>query len=188
RDASFVAADGANSAIVINEIDYHQVANPDPQEFIELYNPSATAVDLQYLEVALVNGSDSPPTVYTTIPLSPQVSLCAGEYLVISSSNVAVDPAAKLILFGATKSNIQDGDDGFGDGVAIVNSVDATYLDALSYGGEVPGLVEGTATTAVDDANKGSLARCPNGLDTDNAIDDWIWVIDETPGTANACP
>ena len=47
-------------------------------------------------------------------------------------------------------------------------------------------LVEGIATTATDSNGvDGSLARLPNGVDTDNAATDWAFSGSPTPGAAN---
>ncbi len=49
-------------------------------------------------------------------------------------------------------------------------------------------LVEGTvlpAATADSNTAPGSLARTPNGRDTDNAAMDWTFVSMPTPGAAN---
>jgi hypothetical protein len=70
-------------------------------------------------------------------------------------------------------------------------------LDALSYEGSIIAaiitgivrtfsLVEGTPTSAVDSNSiTGSLARIPNGTDTNNAQTDWRFTTTPTPGGAN---
>jgi hypothetical protein len=47
-------------------------------------------------------------------------------------------------------------------------------------------LVEGTATMALDvNEMAGSLARIPNGFDRNNAMMDWVFSANATPGVAN---
>ena len=82
------------------------------------------------------------------------------------------------------------------DGVALLDA-EKLLLDALSYEGEITAatidgqtydLVEGTALPAsVADSNTvvGSLARIPNGGDTDDAAADWEFTGTVTAGAAN---
>ena len=70
-------------------------------------------------------------------------------------------------------------------------------LDALSYEGSIEqalignatySLVEGTAlpaSVADSDTKAGSLARIPNGNDTDDAAADWVFTTFATPGNPN---
>jgi len=71
-------------------------------------------------------------------------------------------------------------------------------IDALSYGGSIiaaqlsgigsVSLVEGPAlsSSVLDKSTEpGSLARVPNGSDTNNAATDWVISSTPTPGAAN---
>lgn len=189
-----VVRDGAAGPhLVINEVDYDQ-ANTDTKEYVELYNPGATALDVGGLQIVLVNGANK--ELYATIDLSPVGSLASGEYLVIAGPNVSVPPSATKLDPVWTQDEIQNGAP---DGIALIDSVGRVVLDALAYEGAVtdvtfPGfatpvsLVEGTALDpAVADSNTaaGSLCRGPNGQDTDNAAADWRFCSASTPGVAN---
>jgi hypothetical protein len=120
--------------------------------------------------------------------------LPAGGYLVAASAgvtNIALD--ALTVPLG---SAIQNGDP---DGIALFNTVTNTLVDALSYGGQItaakinfaPGtynLVEGTPAAAKDSSSSpGSLSRCPDGSDTDDANTDWKFTPMVSPGDANSC-
>ena len=86
------------------------------------------------------------------------------------------------------------------DGIALIDGVTSTLLDALSYEGSVTtatidgfpaavSLVEGAALdVAVADSNTvtSSLCRNPNGTDTNDAATDWMVCATVTPGTANS--
>ena len=75
-----------------------------------------------------------------------------------------------------------------------------TVIDSLSYEGSITGatlsgvlaffsLVEGAALpvlTADSAAADGSLARLPDGSDTNDAATDWTFTSTPTPGAANA--
>jgi large repetitive protein len=157
--------------LVINEIDYDQVG-ADAGGFVEIANTAGTAAVLDGIDVVLVNGGDG--TAYERIELTG--SLAANGYL-----SIAVDPQ-----------------NGAPDGVALVDTATGTLLDALSYEGEIRtatidgqvyDLVEGTVLPAsVADSNTvaGSLARLPDGGDTNDAAADWTFTPTVTPGAANA--
>jgi len=179
--------------LVINEIDYDNVGTGDPAEFIEIYNPSSSDVDLTGIAVYLVNGNGN--ATYATIDLTSVGSLAAHNYLVIAGSNVTAangnsyDPG-----WGTGGDNIQNGAP---DGIALVDTSTNTLIDALSYEGSITmailpnfpapvSLVEGTAETAKDsNTADGSLCRKPDGTDTDNANADWTFCATKSPGAAN---
>ncbi|MES2707799.1 MAG: lamin tail domain-containing protein [Verrucomicrobiota bacterium] len=105
--------------IVINEIQYNPARNEIPAEFVELYNPLASAVD--------VSGWKLDGGVSYTIPAG--VTIPAGGYLVI-----AQDPAAMLGLYGVTalgpwSSNLSsDGED------LQLRNAGNNVVDELVYG------------------------------------------------------
>lgn len=185
---------GANH-LVINEIDYDNLGT-DSAEYLEIFNPSVSAISLVGVKVYLVNGANN--AVYTTVDLSSATSLPSQGYLVIAGSGVTVDASA--IHFSPTPAwttnAIQNGNP---DGVALVDTTTNTIIDKVSYGGAMtavtlPGfaspqsLVEGTAAaTSAEDSNtvQGSFCRSPNGTDDDNAVVDWKFCTTLTPGTAN---
>jgi hypothetical protein len=157
------------SELVINEIDYDQVG-ADGGGFVEIYNAGTSAADLSGLALVLVDGGTGAEYLRRTL----SGTLSAGGYLVVE-----VDPQ-----------------NGAPDGVALVGSAD-TLLDALSYEGGIEtttigtatySLVEGTvlpAATADSNTAVGSLARIPNGSDTNDAAADWAFTTTVTPGAAN---
>jgi hypothetical protein len=180
-------------SLVINEVDYDQMGT-DTSEYIELFNGSSSPIALAGLAVALINGSNN--TEYLRFDLSPvAASLPAGGYLVISNSNVTVPGGALHLIVSTAQDIVQNGAP---DGIALIDTGTNTVLDALSYEGSMtmamitgfPGpvsLVEGTATPIADDSVSPmrSLARTPNGTDTDDALADWAIATALTPGEAN---
>jgi cysteine-rich repeat protein len=182
-----------SGTLVINEVDYDQVGT-DTTEYIELYNGSASAVSLANLAVVLVNGSNS--LEYNRFDLAPvAATLPAGGYLVISNANVTIPGTALHLVLAAMQDVVQNGAP---DGIALVDTSTMTVIDALSYEGSItaatitgfPGtvsLVEGTATPIADDnvSAMRSLARTPNGTDTDDAMADWAIATTLTPGAPN---
>ena len=155
---------------MINEVDYDQVG-ADTGGFVELYNAGGSAVALDGLALVYVNGGDG--AEYGRRALSG--SLAAGAYLVVDVE-------------------LQNGAP---DGLAIVDTVANTLVDALSYEGAITSatigtatfsLVEGTvlpATVADSNTVDGSLIRSPNGKDTNDAAADWAFTTTVTKGAAN---
>jgi hypothetical protein len=156
--------------LVINEIDYDQVG-ADTGGFVEIENTGTAAATLDGIALVLVNGGDG------------------SEY-------------ARKALTGTLAANARltvdvDPQNGAPDGVALVDTAKSTLLDALSYegaitaatiGGKTFSLVEGTVLPPeVADSNTvdGTLARIPDGADTDNAAADWAFTTTPTPGAAN---
>ena len=181
--------------LVLNEVDYDNVGT-DKSEFAEIYNGTGGPFDLTGLALVLVNGTSS--TEYKRIDLTPAGTLANGGYLVIGSDALlaTVPMGTKTISFGNGQDYIQNGAP---DAIGIIDSKNLKLLDALSYEGAVtkatltgfadkPSFVEGTVLpTSVADSNTlpGSLARFPNGKDTQQAAADWIFTAQATPGAAN---
>jgi len=182
---------GPLGALVINEVDYDQVG-VDDAEFLEVLNGSSRTVNLEGVEVHLVNGSDL--ATYELLDLSGPGTLAAGGYLVVAMPGVAVPPGTPTIEMPEGTA-IQNGPDGLA--LILRAGETCTLVDALSYEGSLNGttlegctdthdLVEGTPTTASDsNADVGSLARLPDGSDTDDAATDWGFTAILTPGAAN---
>ncbi len=156
--------------LVINEVDYDQVG-ADTGGFVEIANTGEAAAALDGIALVLVNGGDG--AEYGRKPLSGTLA-----------------PGAKVVVD-------VDPQNGAPDGLALVDTGSATLLDALSYEGAITtatigtnvfDLVEGTVLPAdVADSNTvdGTLARIPDGTDTDNAAADWVFTTTPTPGAAN---
>ncbi|MGE0870509.1 MAG: thrombospondin type 3 repeat-containing protein [Kofleriaceae bacterium] len=189
--ASVTVSTGANH-LVINEVDYDQIGS-DNAEFIEIYNPSGSAISLAGKQLLLINGSGS--VIYDTITLGTG-SIPSHGYLVIAGANVTVmSPAVKLDP-GWTSDRIQNGAP---DGIALIDTTTHTLIDAISYEGamtmvDLPGfpapssLVEGTVLpTTIADSNttNGSLCRSPTSQDTDDAAADWVICATSTAGKPN---
>lgn len=192
--ATVTVSTGANH-LVINEVDYDQIGT-DNAEYIEIFNPSATAVPLTGKQVVLVNGSGE--ASYATVNLGTG-TLAPGAYLVIAGANVSVPVGVTKIDPGWTTDEVQNGAP---DGIALIDNTAHTLIDALSYEGDMVkltmvdlsgfaaavSLVEGTflpLTVADSNTADGSLCRSPNGQDTDNAAADWRFCATRTAGQLN---
>ncbi|MBK6938591.1 MAG: lamin tail domain-containing protein [Planctomycetes bacterium] len=184
----------APAGLVINEVDYDQPGT-DATEFVEILNPTSGTISLTGISMVLVNGSNN--LSYVDVDLGPAGSLLPGEYLVIGQAGaVALVPSGTktLLLPVVTNGTIQNGSP---DGVALVDKVAATLIDALSYEGSMTAvtitgvagtfnLVEGTATTFSDSTPfTNSMIRFPNGSDSNDASADWWLSALPSPGAAN---
>ncbi|MBA3936481.1 MAG: lamin tail domain-containing protein [Planctomycetes bacterium] len=177
------------SHLVINEVDYAQPGSPTG-DFIELFNPTASTLPLAGFRVMLTTPTGS---VYQQIDLGQATTLEAGQFLVLAGTAVAVPPAVRVIRF-STAVNPVHGPIG---GVALVDTARNVLVDALAYGGgafaDLPSigavsLVEGhPLPSSVFDptTTPGSLARSPNGADSNDTQNDWAFTATPTPGGAN---
>ena len=188
-----VLGGGLAPSIVINEVDYD---NPgvDTSEYLELLNPSSATTSLAGLEVVLVNGATN--TEYARIDLSPVGALAPGQYLVIAGAAVSVPAAAIKLDPLWTQDEIQNGGP---DGIAVVDVVKQTVIDAISYEGSITAAAIGGFSSPISlvegvpiDSSLGdstteikTLCRLPNGQDTNDAASDWKLCSARSVGTTN---
>ncbi len=168
--------------LVINEIDYDQ-PGIDMAEFIELYNAGGSAATLDGLNVVLVNGSDG--GTYETIALSG--SLPPGGFALVAPATSMASAPVGVPVFRYMDS-IQNGAP---DCVKLVRASDGSLIDGVSYEGMVPGCGEGAMGAPADRTRsmgvdvEGSIARIPDGLDTDDNALDFVFTTMPTPGAPN---
>lgn len=194
--------------LVINEIDYDNNGT-DNAEFIEIYNPTASAISLTGKRVVLVNGDTSgTPALYSggagIFDLGSLGMLDAGQYLVIGSATlIATLPGTvKTLAFAGAQDQVQNGPrdsayliDVGNAGMSILPSI----IDSVSYEGNTSANLtysadgqnivlapEGT-TPAIADLNNanGSVCRLPNGADTNANNVDLKLCSMQSPGATN---
>ena len=168
----------AHAAVIINEIDYDQPGS-DTAEFIELFNHDSSPVELDGYTLDLVNGSNG--SVYSSFELSGLL-IAAQGYLVLCGDPAAV---ANCSVDVANGSWIQNGGS---EGDAVVLMHGTRVVDSVAYeglGAFLGPYAEGGGFAAADSNSViMSLARLPDGLDTDfNAVDFNTACL--TPGSAN---
>ncbi len=175
---------GLADGIVVNEFDYDQ-AGVDASEFVELYNAGDDPVALAGMTLELFNGNDLAPYEEFALGVAG-AQLPSRGFLVIGppAALAGVPPAALRIVAERAQNLIQNGP----DGIRILGA-NGAVIDSVGYGADVvPGATEGGANAPSDPANDGgrSLARCPDGADSDrNAAD--FQVTELSPGRANVC-
>ena len=161
--------------LVINEIDYDTPDSNDPHEFIEIYNPGASSVDLTRYRIDLVNGSNGTP--YASFAGTGELA-GGGYYLIAKQSVFDVSTTPKLLL----TDNLQNGP----DAIRIVETATERVVDSVHYEGPVAGAGEDTPAGNDSGAAARSIGRCPNGFDSnDNGLD--FAAMPATPGAANTC-
>lgn len=135
-----------------------------PLEWIEIYNPTSSSVDVSGWSVLDNNLVDIFPSV---TPIPP------GGYAVVisNSSSVSVPGSAITITLGT--GNIGNGLADTDDRVILKNAA-ATEIDKMSYGSDTTAF----PTPPAAPGSGKSLSRNPNGFDTDGASD---WIVDSTP-------
>ncbi|MES1171753.1 MAG: lamin tail domain-containing protein [Bacteroidota bacterium] len=167
------AGGAACTSIKINEVLVATSISAD-EEFIELYNPCTTAVDLAGYRVVY-----RPPTtiVDTTIATLTNQTIGPGEFLVVASylANGQRDVSFPLTV------HLPDA------GAVGIRNAAGTILDAVGYapvGMTVSnGLVEGLAATTPQAGQ--SLVRRPNGYDTNTNAVNFAAAAIPSPGATN---
>lgn len=162
--------------VVINEV-YYDVCTPastcgnNPQnEWIELYNPTSTTIDLTGWTVTDNNSSD-------TIPSG--TNILAGSFLIVTPESQTFNvwtgvPVSQRVILG---SNIGNGLADSGDRVILKNA-SGSIVDSMSYGDDTSQL----NPSETDVAKGHSLERDPDGVDT-NTNADFVDRTTPTPGS-----
>lgn len=173
-EIKFGAPAATTTHLVVNEV-YADVGSgkgsEGTNEWVEIYNPTAAAVDVKDWKIC---DSGTCDTFSTT---SPSILIPSHGFAVVTP-NVSTWPkwatpggTVKIVLPG--NSDIGGGLANGGDAVILKNSADAE-VDAMSYGSNTSKLNPSAPVSGDGD----SLARIVKGYDTDSAQD---WIINATP-------
>lgn len=162
---------GCAKTIVINELASHGATAS--AEFVELYNPNACAVSLASWKLAYKSKTNTAgPDLYG---FQAGDAIAAHAYFVLGSSSFTGKKDATM-----TGGMSDDGEVGLLDDTKKL--VDGVGLGAAAGGGG--SYVEGQAAPA-QTSNGGSVARVPNGTDTNDNRSDFKAVATATPGASN---
>ena len=160
--------------LVINEVYYDTKAGEQEgdNEWVEIYNPGNSAIDISGWQICDNNSCDLIPD---------NNILLAKSFAIITSASSTLDfweiptSTVKIIL----NNKIGNGLANYGDRVILVN-LDLEQVDAMSYGDDLYAF----DLSRLDLAEGHSLEREIVGQDTDTA-DDWIDNIEPSPGFSN---
>src|SRR5262249_19730001 len=134
----------------------------------ELYNPTASSVDLSNWRIKDATTLDKIPTG-TTIPAGGRIVITA-----TSTTSAFWGNKPMIVLWSAIGSGLANG----GDALSLLNGNGATTtVDALSWGTDVSVFATPVPTSGDDN----SIARTSLTVDTDTAAD-WATLNDPTPG------
>jgi cysteine-rich repeat protein len=181
------------AGLVINEVDYDKPRQRHA-EFVEILNTAAAPYSLANLALIVVNCTNNTLAAAATVNLANAGTLDPGKYLVVGPPALNVPMGVLKVNFAKATDNVENGAP---DGVALIDTSTKKLIDALSYEGAcAPGMLAGFAVNLVEgmvlpattaDTNTGNetLARLPNGADTNNAATDWALSKTITLGAAN---
>lgn len=169
--ASGDLATGCSAAqhVVVNEV---QTQGPGgaSDEFIELYNPCAVAVDINTW--SLVYRAAAGTTDVAIIQINKAIA--GNGYLLITGGSYSGGATADQTYPSGKLSAT-------GGGIALYDSKQ-TRIDSVGYGSATNAFIEGAVAAAPSNAQ--SLARKPNGSDTDHNDVDFA-LATPTPKAAN---
>ena len=171
NNGNVISASSKFPTIIINEVFPDDGARN--KQWIELYNQTGSAVNVSGWKIA--NGNTVPKTD-TFLTVSP---IPSGGYAVIvgKDTNVTGIPSSAIII---TLDNKEIGDtlDKNGNPIILKNAADVV-IDKMSYGSDTSVFM-----ITPPPNNDKSLARKPNGTDTDTA-GDWFTNSIPTIGGSN---
>lgn len=169
--------DAQEGRLVINEV---QTDGPNGglDEFIELYNAGPCPAHLDGHEVNYIGGSGTNKILFWT-PQSPGQILAPGAFFVLGNSNY-LGPKNENITAGQGMSKT-------GGGLAIF--FEGKRLDSVAWG-DVPEshpYLEGFDSAPIASSTE-SLARFPDGVDSDFNSSDFVVSVLPTPTLSNVVP
>ncbi|MFH1842758.1 MAG: hypothetical protein ABIF77_06085 [bacterium] len=161
------------SELVLNEILYDPMGADGGQEFVELFWGGTTAHCLEGVRLEFANGSAAPEWQLRWTGTVRDTIQPGGFFLIVDTgweSVVPLDVEVSLAL--------QNGPD------AVRLTGPTLSQDVLGYGDLADStLYEGEPHPDV--ASGYSVARRPDGFDSDNNLQDWVALADPTPGSRN---
>jgi hypothetical protein len=170
-----LTAETLPAGLVINELYYTTGESGDPGAFIELKGPAG--LDLKCFALKAINGAGCEQ--YALIALTGSIK--AGGYYV-----VAADQAVAGADLVAAAADLQNGPDAV-ELVYRASSGTDLHVDGVGYGEGAATCPGGEGVPAVDVESGYSLARLPDGADTQDNSADLHACDTPTPGALNAC-
>jgi len=178
---ALASAAPAQAGVVINELLPDPAGGDGGNEWIELYNPTGGAVDLSGWTLQRAKTTWGTRHTFASGTILPAGGyLLVGESLVLGADLTLADGA---LDFGNATSN--------GDAVRLADA-GGVLVDVVVYGpNNTDALTDESGAVATSLAPKPSsgmsLARIPNGVDTDRSADDFQTGA-PTPRAANPTP
>lgn len=168
--------------IVINEVLVNPDGDDSGNEWVELYNAGPNDANLTGWVISWYKGDPASASGTLTIPETAP-SIAGGHFLLVGDANVVDAQVVGTLDLGQGTN---------GDAIHLADG-HATFEDGVVYGDNNDDLMEIepgvlAATWAVKPGNDESLARIPDGQDTDDSSTDFgiCGELGGTPGTSNA--
>ncbi len=164
--------------VVINEVMYDPSGSDSGYEWIELYNPNLSMVNLMNWKIQKAG------TSFSNVFTFSEIMIGSGCFLLIGETNIE---NADII----TTLGFQNGGSAT-DGIRLV-SADELYTDTILYDSPNSNDLEDDTGNigdifAPDVSGGNTLARKKDGEDTDNCEIDWFECSNPTPGEQNFYP
>ncbi len=173
KDAAL--GDAGPCHLVINELQVGTSLS-GTNEFVEIYNPCAAGnAVLAGFKIVYRGGNVTVDTTMYTFGAS--AILVPGNFFVVSGDNF---PGPRDAVFAGSAGLSPTG------GVVALRNDLGDVIDAVGYGTTTSVLTEGTAAMSPGESNPAtSIARTPNGRDTNDNSLDFTRVTSPTPKAAN---
>jgi hypothetical protein len=150
-------------------------ATSDVDEWVELYNPCPRDVSLNGSRIAYRAATNSTPNDTSTLILLSG-TIRAGKYWLVANSGYMGILANQQPFDGTARM------DATGGGVGL-RDIDGNLADSVGWGSASNPFVE---TSAMFNPPAGqSIARSPDGFDTNHNATDFVTKTSPTPGAAN---
>lgn len=183
------------TGLVINEILYDNYgAGSDVGEFIELYNSTASTIDISNFQLILVGANG---VSYAPGPISIPAStfLAPGQYYVIGNATTINAAHSGAVNLNFDLNNlVSDGSpaavvlrDSFGQRVdSLCYRADATMTAGADFAhATAEGGVGRSTSRPLGTAGNSTIGRLPNGVDTGSNLRDFEFIV-PSPGSANS--
>jgi hypothetical protein len=162
---------GGTASIRVNELSTGSTSSA-ANEFVELVNTGTAAADVSGWKLVYRSASGTSDVTLVTLPAG--TTIAPGGFLLAGGSAYAGGPAADV----AFATGLASAGGSFG-----IRDASAALVDSVGYGTATGTLVEGAPAPAP--AAGSSLARHPDGQDTNDNATDFTVATTPTPRAAN---
>jgi hypothetical protein len=164
-----------SSPLRVNEVSTGTTGSA-ADEFVELYNPGTTAVDVSGWKVVYRSAAGTSDATLATVPTG--TSIAPGGFYLLGGGGYAGS--------ATVDQSFATGLAGTGGGIGIRDTTGA-LVDGVGWGTATNALVEGTAAAAPPStaAPGSSIVRLPDGHDTDANASDFSVTATATPKASN---
>jgi hypothetical protein len=166
---------GGQPLVLVNELSTGTTTSAG-DEFVELVNAGTAPADIGGFKLVYRSAAGTSDVTLATIPAGTTLAP-DGFYLLGGSAYAGSHPADQSFSLGLAAT---------GGGVAL-RGADGVLVDSVGYGSATNAFVESHAAAPppATDAPGSSIARLPNGHDTNDNAADFAVATPPTPGGAN---